>query len=63
MLLTAGSYGAGNDNLSDLMLFAAGLAVSPAWLIWTSRIDGTVTHLRIRADMRQHSRRTRWTVT
>ena len=41
MLVTAGSYGAGNDNLSDLMLFAAGLAVSPAWLIWTSRIDRT----------------------
>jgi hypothetical protein len=41
MLVTAGSYGAGNDNLSDLMLFAAGLAVSPARLIRTSRIDGT----------------------
>ena len=41
MLVTAGSYGAGNDNLSDLMLFAAGLAVSPARLVRTSRIDGT----------------------
>ena len=41
MLVTAGSYGAGNDNLSDLMLFAAGLTVLPARLIWTSRIDGT----------------------
>jgi hypothetical protein len=63
MLVTAGSYGVGNDNLSDLMLFVAGLAVLPAWLIWTSRIDGTATHPRIRADMRQHPRRTRWTVT
>ena len=41
MLVTAGSYGAGHDNPSDLMLFAAGLAVPPAWLTWTSRIDGT----------------------
>jgi hypothetical protein len=41
MLVTAGSYGTGNDNLSDLMLFAAGLAVPPAWLTWTSRMDGT----------------------
>jgi hypothetical protein len=41
MLVTAGSYSAGNDNLSDLMLFAAGLAVLSARLIWTSRIDGT----------------------
>ena len=41
MLVTAGSYGAGNDNPSDLMLFAAGFAVPPAWLTWTSRIDGT----------------------
>jgi hypothetical protein len=41
MLVTAGSYGPGNDNLSDLMLFAAGLAVSPARLIRTSRLDGT----------------------
>ena len=41
LLATAGSYGAGNDNLSDLMLFAAGLAVLPARLIWTGRIDGT----------------------
>ena len=41
MLVTAGSYGAGNHNLSQLMLFAAGLAVPPAWLIWASRIDGT----------------------
>jgi hypothetical protein len=44
MLVIAGSYGAGNDNLSDLMLFAAGLAVPPAWLIWTSRIDEPATH-------------------
>ena len=41
MLATAGSYGAGNHNLSDLMLFATGVAVLPAWLIWTGRISGT----------------------
>jgi hypothetical protein len=41
MLVTAGSYGPGNDNLSDLMLVTAGLAVSPARLIRTSRLDGT----------------------
>ena len=41
MLATAGSYGAGNDNLSDLMLFATGVALFPAWLIWTGRIGGT----------------------
>ena len=41
MPVTAGSCGAGNDNLSDLMLFAAGLAVPPAWLTRASRIDGT----------------------
>jgi hypothetical protein len=63
MLVIAGSYGAGNDNVSDLMLFAAGLAVSPARLIRTSRLDGTGDAPRIRADMRQHLRRTRWTVT
>jgi hypothetical protein len=32
LLATAGSYGAGNDNVSDLMLFATGVAVLPAWL-------------------------------
>jgi len=63
MLVTAESYGAGNDNLSDLMLFAAGLAGLPAWLIWTSRIDRTGDAPPVRADMRQHPRRTRWTVT
>ena len=41
LLATAGSCGVGNDNLSDLMLFATGLAVLPARLIWTSRISGT----------------------
>ena len=41
MLVTAGSYGVGNDNLSDLMLFATGIAVLPAWLIWTGRVGGT----------------------
>ena len=40
LLATAGSYGAGNDNLLDLMLFATGVAVLPAWLIWTGRIGG-----------------------
>ena len=37
MLVTAGSYAAGNDSLSDLMLFAGGV-VLPAWLIWAGRI-------------------------
>ena len=41
LLAIAGSYGAGNDNLSDLMLFATGVAVLPAWLIWTGRIGET----------------------
>ena len=31
----------GAQNLSDLMLFAIGLAVLPAWLIWTGRIGET----------------------
>jgi hypothetical protein len=41
MLATAGSYGAGNDNLSDLMVLATGVALFPAWLIWTGRIHAT----------------------
>jgi len=41
MLATAGSYGAGHDSLSDLMLFAIGVAGLPAWLIGTGRIGGT----------------------
>ena len=64
LLAIAGSYGAGNDNLSDLMLFATGVAVLPAWLIWTGRIGGTgdappEPHWHAPA----HLRRTRWTVT
>ena len=38
MLVTAGSYAAGNDSLSDLMLFAGGLVLLPVWLIWAGRI-------------------------
>jgi hypothetical protein len=32
---------AANSGTRRLMLFAAGLAVSPAWLIWTGRIGET----------------------
>jgi hypothetical protein len=40
MLVTAGSYAAGNDSLSDLMLFADGVLLLPVWLIWAGRISG-----------------------
>jgi hypothetical protein len=38
MLVTAGSYAAGNGGLSDLMLLAGGVVLLPLWLIWTGRI-------------------------
>lgn len=41
MLVTAGAYAVGNDNLSDLMLFASGIVLLPGWLVWTGRIRGT----------------------
>jgi len=37
-LITAGSYAAGNGDLTDLMLLAGGVVLLPAWLIWTGRI-------------------------
>jgi hypothetical protein len=33
MLVTAGAYAAGNDNVSDLMVFASGLVLLPGWLV------------------------------
>ncbi len=39
LLVLAWSYAAGNSNLSDLLLFAAGIAPLPFWLIWTGRIS------------------------
>jgi hypothetical protein len=42
MLVAAGSYAAGNDSLSDLMLFADGVVLLPVWLIWAGRLAGTV---------------------
>ena len=44
LLATAGSYGAGNDHVSGLMLFATGVAVLPAWLIWTAASAKPATH-------------------
>jgi hypothetical protein len=41
MLVTAGTYASSNDDLSDLMLFASGIALLPGWLIWVGRIGGT----------------------
>jgi hypothetical protein len=38
LLVTAGSYAAGNGDLTDLMLLVGGVALLPAWLIWTGRI-------------------------
>ena len=37
MLVTAGSYAAGNDGFSDLMLFIGSIGLLPLWLIWTGR--------------------------
>jgi hypothetical protein len=38
LLVLAWSYAAGNSDLSDLLLFAVGIAPVPLWLIWTCRI-------------------------
>lgn len=38
LLVLAWSYATGNSDLSELLLFAAGVAPLPLWLIWTSRI-------------------------
>jgi hypothetical protein len=37
VLVTAGSYAAGNDSFTDLMLLIGGAALLPLWLIWTGR--------------------------
>jgi hypothetical protein len=38
MLVTAGSYAAGDGGLSDLMLLAGGAVLLPLWLIWTGAV-------------------------
>ena len=43
LLVLAWSYAAGNSDLSDLLLFAVGIAPVPLWLIWTCRI-GRIGH-------------------
>lgn len=37
LLVLAGSYAAGNDNLTDLMRIADGVVLVPVWLVWTGR--------------------------
>src|SRR6266567_157927 len=37
-LVTAWSYAAGNGDVTDLMLLADGVAVTPLWMVWTSRL-------------------------
>ena len=37
LLVLAGSYAAGNDNLTDLMRVADGVVLLPVWLVWTGR--------------------------
>ncbi len=39
LLVLAWSYATANSDLSDLLLFAVGVAPLPLWLIWTSRIS------------------------
>jgi hypothetical protein len=41
MLVTAGSYAAGNDGFSDLMLFIGSIGLLPLWLIWTANTGGS----------------------
>lgn len=41
LLVLAGSYGVGNDNLTDLMLIADGVALLPVWLVWSGHIGGS----------------------
>jgi hypothetical protein len=40
LLVTAGCYAVGNDNLLDLAVLASGTVLLPVWLIWASRIGG-----------------------
>jgi hypothetical protein len=41
LLVLAGSYAVGNDNVTDLMLIADGVVLLPGWLIWSGRIGAT----------------------
>ena len=38
LLVLAGSYAVGNDNLTDLMRVADGVVLLPVWLVWSGRI-------------------------
>ena len=38
-LLIAWSYGAGGGDVTNDLLFAGGLVLLPAWMIWTSRLQ------------------------
>jgi hypothetical protein len=38
-LLVAWSYGAGGGGVTNDLLFAGGLVLLPAWLVWTSRLE------------------------
>ena len=37
-LVIAWSYGAGGGDVTNDLLFAGGLVLLPAWMIWTSRL-------------------------
>jgi hypothetical protein len=40
LLVLAGSYAVGNDNVTDLMVLADGVVLLPVWLVWSGRIPG-----------------------
>lgn len=44
LVVLAGSYAAGNDTLTDLMLIADGVVLLPGWLVWSGHIAG-IEHL------------------
>ena len=50
MLVIAGSYAAGNGDLTDLMLLAGGVVLLPVWLVWTGRIGETEQAPPVRRD-------------
>ena len=50
MLVTAGCYAAGHDDLLDLAVVASGAVLLPVWLIWASRIGEPGTRPRTRPD-------------
>jgi hypothetical protein len=41
ILVTAGTYAAGDSSVSDVMLVASGGALLPVWLIWASHVGAT----------------------